>query len=305
MRKKEGKFAVIIAGPTAVGKTALSIAIAKKLGAEIISADSRQVYQELSIGTAKPTSEELRQVQHHLVDMLPLTTTYSAGQFERDALQVANHLFKKDNFVVVSGGSGMYVKGFAEGFDEMPHVPNSIREDLNRELKTKGIEVLQNELEQADPEYYKQVDIANKQRVVRALEVCRATGKPFSAFRNKEPINKRSFQLIKIGLERGREELYNRINHRMDIMLKEGLLEEAKMAYPYRELNALQTVGYQEIFDFIEGKYDWEECVRLLKRNSRRYAKRQMTWFKRDEEFTWFHPEEEGKIMDYIYSCTQ
>ena len=279
---------ISVVGPTAIGKTVKAIEIAEHLGTEIISADSRQFYRETSIGTAKPTPPELSRIKHHFIDSHSISDFYSAGAFERDALDLLTRLFETNSLVVAVGGSGLYLKALWHGFDDMPEVKDGLREQLNEEFVQNGIEPLLNELKEHDSIYYDQVDRMNHQRVIRALEVIRSTGKPFSAFRQSEPINERPFRNIKIGLEMEREQLYERIDKRMDQMISAGLFNEAEGLYQYKEMNALQTVGYKEIFDFMDGKYDREEAVRLLKRNSRRYAKRQMTWFKADPEIKWF-----------------
>lgn len=292
------KYILVIGGPTAVGKTAVSLKVAQYFGAEIISADSRQLYRKMDIGTAKPTPEELAVVPHHFIDILPPEVEYNAGQFERDALQLLDKLFSSHDTVVVAGGSGMYVQALCQGIDEMPAVPAEIRETLNMRLSAEGLPVLVQELEKLDPRYAQEVDQRNPQRVIRALEISLYTGKPYSDFRQQN-FAKRPFGVIKIGLERPRSELYARIDQRMDAMIAEGLFEEARLLYPFRHLNALQTVGYKEIFDYLDGLYDQEEAVRLLKRNTRRYAKRQLTWFKKDPEFAWFHPDETEEIIAY------
>ncbi len=258
----------------------------------------------MNIGTAKPEPNELVAVPHHFIDVLEPDTEYSAGQFERDALQLLDELFKRHKAVVVAGGSGMYVQALCRGMDHMPEVPAEIRAALNHELANKGLEILLQELQQHDRQYWQVVDRQNPVRVIRALEVIRATGQPYSFFRQQQ-FPERPFEVIKIGLDRPREELYNRIDARMDAMIGQGLFEEAESLYPYRQLNALQTVGYQEIFGFMEGQYDREEAIRLLKRNSRRYAKRQLTWFRKDQEFQWFHPQELEKAMSFIYEQMQ
>lgn len=288
-----------MAGPTAVGKTAFSIRLAQKLKTEIISADSRQLYKKMDIGTAKPDWEELAAVPHHFIDILPPEEEYNAGLFERDALIVAEKLFARHDFVVVAGGSGMYVQALCHGMDQMPDVPKELRESLNARLSAEGLPVLFKELEVLDPEYAASADRHNPQRVIRALEVCIYSGKPYSFFR-KQQNAVRPFKIIKIGLDRPREQLYSRIDQRMDLMIEEGLFAEAEALYPYRKLNALQTVGYKEIFDYLEGKYSREESIRLLKRNSRRYAKRQLTWFRKDKEYQWFHPEAFEEAIAYI-----
>ncbi|WP_026462667.1 tRNA (adenosine(37)-N6)-dimethylallyltransferase MiaA [Adhaeribacter aquaticus] len=293
------KTLIVIAGPTAVGKTDLSIRLAQILNTEIISADSRQFYMEMNIGTAKPSPEELALAKHHFINSHHIAEEYNAGAFEIDALQKLEELFKLKNHVILTGGSGLYIRAVCEGMDQMPEVTPDIREALIQELDREGLNPLLIKLQQVDPEYYEFVDKANSQRVIRALEVCYASGKPYSSFRLQEK-QERPFNIVKIGLTRDREELYRRIDLRMDLMLEQGLLAEAKQLFPYRNHNALQTVGYKEIFDFLEGKQDWEETIRLLKRNSRRYAKRQLTWFRKDQEFSWFHPEEWGKILHFL-----
>lgn len=281
------KTLVVIAGPTAVGKTNLCVRLAKFFDTEVISADSRQFYRELSIGTAKPTPEEMAGVPHHFIDSHSIDILYSAGAFERDALAVIDKIFETKDIVILTGGSGLYIKAVCEGLDDLPETPPELRTELMQRLELEGLESLQSQLRELDPVYCAQNDLQNTQRVVRALEVCIMTGKPFSAFRERQPV-KRPFQIIQIALERDREELYQRIDMRMDDMLRKGLVEEAKSLLPYREHNALQTVGYKEIFDYFDGQYGFDEMVRLLKRNSRRYAKRQLTWFKHQGNFRWF-----------------
>ena len=282
-----------------MGKTSFSIQLAQHYKTEIISADSRQLFKKLNIGTAKPTQEELTAVPHHFVDVLSPEEDYNAGLFEKEALERLDTLFRQHRQVVVSGGSGMYIQALCQGIDEMPEIPLEVREQLNKRLEQEGLESLLEDLKNLDPHYYEVVDRHNPQRIVRALEVCTYTGLPFSSFRKKSFIE-RPFNTIKIGLDRPRQELYERIDLRMDQMIEEGLFEEARELYPYRHLNALQTVGYKEIFDFIEGAYDKEEAIRLLKRNSRRYAKRQLTWFRKDPEFHWFHPGEIKEAISFI-----
>jgi len=285
------KRLVSIVGPTAVGKTKLAIALADKLGTEIISADSRQFYREMTIGTAKPTLFELDQAKHHFIDTHSVEQYYSAGEFEREALATLDDLFKMHQNVISVGGSGLYLKALWQGLDDMPEIEEGIREQLNAEFQQTGLEPLLAELQEKDSSYFDQVDRHNHQRVIRALEVIRSTGEPFSSFRQNQPKEPRSFVNVKIGLEMERDKLYARIDARMDAMIAAGLFEEAERLYPFRKMNALQTVGYKEIFDLFDGKYDREEAVRLLKRNSRRYAKRQLTWFKADPEIKWFDAE--------------
>jgi len=291
---------VILAGPTAVGKTDLSIQLAKRFQTEIISADSRQFYKEMELGTAKPTVEEMEGIPHHFINTHNIQDDYNVGQFEKDALNLLDKLFHEHDILFVVGGSGLYVKALCEGIDDMPTIPPEIRRKLNTEFEQNGIKYIQNQVAECDPEYFEIVDQQNPQRLIRALELYRATGKNMSFYRAQEKQVERPFNIIKIGLERPREELYDRINLRMDQMISEGLFEEAEKLFPYKNLNALQTVGYSEIFGFLDGDYDREEAIRLLKRNSRRYAKRQITWFKRDSEFVWFSAENKYKVIDYI-----
>lgn len=289
----------MIVGPTAVGKTALAIELAQALGTEIISADSRQFYREMTIGTAKPTGDELAVVRHHFIDSHSILQKYDAAQFGEDALMKVYELFEKHDSVIVCGGSGLYVKALLEGFDDIPEVPEEIREMVTEKYKAGGLPWLQQQVQKHDPEYYNVADQQNPARLSRALEVVLATGSSITSFQKRQ---KRvlPFKVIKIGLELEREELYRRIDERMDAMIEAGLFEEAEKLYPYREHNALQTVGYREIFDFMEGKYDREEAIRLLKRNSRRYAKRQLTWFKREGEIRWFSRTTVEDIFAYL-----
>jgi len=293
------KIFVIIAGATATGKTQLAIDVAKHYRTDVISADSRQFFREMQIGTARPTLTEMREVTHHLVGHLSIVQPYHVADFERDALQIANRLFQDKNIVVVAGGSGLYLKALAEGIDEMPAISPIIRQELIALYQQQGLAPLLQELSQMDYAYFQEADKANHQRIIRALEVCRATGKPFSSFRSGKKIQ-RPFHIIKIGLYREREELYNRINQRVDMMIEEGLKEEALSLIEYRHLNALQTVGYKEIYDWKDGLYDWQECVRLIKQNTRHFAKRQLTWFNRDKEIIWIKPENYQKIIETI-----
>ncbi|WP_337042505.1 tRNA (adenosine(37)-N6)-dimethylallyltransferase MiaA [Emticicia sp. 17c] len=294
------KYAILIVGPTAVGKTALSIQLAHLLDTEIISADSRQFYRELTIGTAKPTQDEMEGVKHHFIDSHSITSYYSAGDFERDVVKLLEEdIFKRKDVVIITGGSGLFVKALTDGLDEMPEAPLALREQLMKRLETEGLTPLANQLQQLDPVYASTADLQNSQRVIRALEVCLSTGLPFSEFHKKSKVQ-RSFNFIKIGIERPREELYERINQRMDLMLASGLEAEAQSLLQYRHHNALQTVGYKEIFDYLDGNYDYKTMVELLKRNSRRYAKRQMTWFKNQDDFRWFNAQDFDAIRAFI-----
>lgn len=295
------KTLIIIAGPTAVGKTDLCVNLAQKLHTEILSADSRQFYRELNIGTAKPSVGEMKGIQHHFVNSHSIEEYFSVGDFERECLQKINMIFEKNNLAILTGGSGMFIKVITDGLDDMPDADLELREKLMEVLEKEGLSPLQKQLEFLDPTYYKEVDINNSQRVVRALEVCISSGLPYSSFRRKVKIE-RPFEIIKICLNRDRDILYKRIDKRMDQMLADGLVEEAKYLLPYRRHYALQTVGYKEVFDFFDGKYGYAEMVQLLKRNSRRYAKRQITWFKNQDDFEWFDAVEIEKLYEFISS---
>jgi len=295
---------LVIAGPTAVGKTEICLRLAKKFRTEIISSDSRQFYKETNVGTAKPTNLELEQIQHHLINSLSIFDEYDVRKFETDALSLLDKLFEQHEVVIMTGGSGLYLDAICYGFDEIPDVDPAIRKELILDFEKTGIQNLQSRLEKLDPDYFGQVDVHNPQRLMRALEVCIGTGKTFSSFRKKKK-SIRPFNCLLIGLDRDREELYQRIDQRMDVMIAGGIFEEAEQLFSSRHLNALQTVGYSEIFRFLEGKYDKQEAVRLLKRNSRRYAKRQITWFKKYAEMTWFHPSDIEGIITFIQNKTR
>lgn len=297
------KNLIVVVGPTAVGKTALGIEIAKAYNTEIISCDSRQFFKEMKIGTAKPSSKELEEVQHHFIDSHSIHDTYSVGDFERDALSKLEVLFQTHNNIVMVGGSGLYVKILCNGIDNFPETTPEIREQLKNDFETKGINFLQEELKKVDHDYYKEVDINNTQRVIRALEVFRSSGKPFSSFRTSSKV-KRDFNIIKIGINQERETLYQRINLRVDLMMESGLLEDAKKLHPLKENNALQTVGYQELFNYFDNKSTLEEAIELIKRNTRRYAKRQLTWFKKDKEIEWFDANKTKTILHYVQQST-
>ena len=295
----KNKYLIVLVGPTAVGKTALSIEIAKSYHTSILSADSRQIFKELSIGTAKASLEEQDGVPHYFVDSLSIQDSFNAGMFEREGLAVLEILFEKKDVVVLCGGTGLYVKALLEGMDELPETDLELRATLNEEFEQRGLEAMREELKGIDPLTYSQIDVQNPLRVFRAIEVYRQTGKLLSEYKTGEK-KSRPFNVIKIGLTMNRAELYARIDKRMDFMLAAGLEEEAKKYIAYRNVNALQTVGYSEIYGCIDGLYDREEMIRLLKRNSRRYAKRQLTWFTKDEEIKWFHPKEVGEIAAFI-----
>ncbi len=294
----KGKKLVVLVGPTAVGKTAAAITLAERWKTEIISADSRQIYREMDIGTAKPSGDELLRIKHHFVNFRSIEEAYSAGQFGRDAMELINRLFEEKDALILCGGSGLYIKALLEGFDEMPEIPDGLRKEIIEKYTQKGLGWLQGEVEKVDPDYFALVDVQNPQRLMRALELNLASGQPMHELRKKEKIDL-PFQVTKIGLDLPREELYQRIDLRIDQMIEKGLFEEATRFYPQRHLNALQTVGYQEIFGYLEKKYDREEAIRLLKRNSRHYAKRQLTWFKKDQEIRWMRPEEVGQNVTF------
>lgn len=298
------KYLIVVVGPTAVGKTACCMRLAKHLGTEIISADARQCYQGMAIGTAQPTPEMIREVPHHLVNYLPVHAPYHAEKFAQDALQVLNTLLKQHDYVIMTGGSGLYIQAVCEGLDAMPPASPTIRAMLNQRLRETGLHGLVAELAIRDPAYHRVADLANPRRVIRALEVCLATAKPYSTFR-KRKITARPFSIIKIGLTRARASLYQSIDQRVKAMVGQGLIQEAEALYPQRHYNALQTIGYREIFGYLDGHYSQEEAIRLLKRNTRRYAKRQKTWFERDTSIRWFHPDETSNILRHIESLTE
>lgn len=293
------RYLVVIVGPTAVGKTELCTRLAHQWNAPILSADSRQFFRELNIGTAKPTLEEQGGVTHYFINSHSITEAYNVGAFERDALQQLTAIFSHTSLAILTGGSGLYVRIITAGMDEMPPVDQAIRIQLTQAFEQEGLGSLLKQLDQLDPAYAAVIDRANPQRVIRALEVCLSTGQPYSSFRQGKKVE-RPFKVIKVGLTRNREELYARIDQRMDEMLAKGLVEEARSLLPYRYHNALQTVGYTEVFEYLDGQYDYEEMVRLLKRNSRRYAKRQLTWFGKDPKIQWFHPTQYEAIVQYI-----
>jgi len=280
------KTLIVIAGPTASGKTAAAIEIARHYNTVVISADSRQFYREMSIGTAKPSEEELNAARHYFINSLSITESYTAGDYEKQSLDLLTSLFKIHDVVVLVGGSGLFIKAVCEGFDEFPDTDPAIREQLNAELTDNGIIYLQQKLKAADPEYYNQVDLNNPQRIIRALEIFESTGKQYSSFL-RSALNKRPFHIVKTGLSLPREILYSRINQRVDEMVKQGLVDEVRSLLPFRHLNALNTVGYTELFDYFDGKIDLNTALELIKQNTRRFAKRQMTWFGKDKEINW------------------
>ena len=290
---------VVLLGPTGVGKTALSLRIARRIESPVLSADSRQLYKELVIGTAAPTADERAAVTHYLVGLLELTDYYSASRFEEDALALLQTLFKQHRSVLMAGGSMMYIDAVCRGIDNIPTVTPDIRAAVGNEYERHGLTPLLDELKQADPLHYDEVDRKNHRRVLHAVEICRMTGKPYSSFRTKT-VKKRPFRILKIGLIRPREELFERINRRVDRMMANGLLDEVRRVYPHRALNSLNTVGYKELFAYIDGRCSLDEAVAKIKRNTRVYARKQMTWFKRDESIRWFHPDDTKGIFAFL-----
>lgn len=293
------KTLIVITGPTAVGKTALCLDIAQHFGIPVINADSRQIYKELKIGTASPTIEQMRRVPHYFVGSLSLHDYYSASLFEQQVLEILQREFEHSDYALLTGGSMMYIDAVCNGIDEIPTVDDATRELLKSRLSNEGLEPLVEELRQLDPEYYEIVDKQNPRRVVHGLEICLMTGKTYTSFRKREK-KERPFRIVKIGLNRDREELYNRINQRVDQMMTDGLLDEAQRLYPMRHMNALNTVGYKEMFAYIDGTWTLEEAVERIKGNTRRYARKQLTWYKKDEQIRWFHPDEIEQIYSYI-----
>jgi tRNA dimethylallyltransferase len=297
-------FLIVLLGPTGVGKTDASINIARHFNSEIISADSRQFFRDLKIGTAIPGEDQLKAIKHHFIGFLPVNEYYSSSLFERDVLKLLPDLFRKNKLIIMAGGSGMYIDAVCDGIDDIPDVDPLIRQKYIDKYNNEGIESLRVALKLLDPEHYSKVDLKNYKRIIRALEICETAGRPYSSFLKKIK-REREFGIIKIGLERPREELYKRIDSRVDAMISAGLENEARQLIEYRNLNALNSVGYREFFDFFDGKISVEKAVELIKRNSRRYAKRQMTWWSKDKEIKWFHPENVGQIIEYISSATR
>ena len=295
------KTLIVLIGPTGVGKTDLSIKIAEKYNSPIISADSRQLYSELKIGTAAPAEKYLKRVKHYFVGTLKLTDYYSAAQYESDVISLLEELFKENDTILLTGGSMMYIDAICKGIDDIPTVDNDTRRMMMEKYEKEGLERLCAELKLLDPEYYSIVDLKNPKRVIHALEICYMTGKTYTSFRtgNKK---QRPFDIIKIGLCREREELYERINRRVDMMINDGLVDEVKSVYQYRDLNSLNTVGYKEIIQYLDGNCTLNFAIEKIKQNSRIYSRKQMTWFKRDNEITWFHPDNEEGIMNFIES---
>ncbi len=290
---------IIVAGPTAVGKTAMGIKLANYFNTEIISTDSRQIYKELTIGTAKPSPEELSQAKHHFINHISIHEPYSAGKFETEALECLDRIFKENDVAIAVGGAGLYAEALCYGLNDMPEVAAETRAELQNMLDNEGIETLQDLVKKYDPDFYQTTDIKNPRRLIRALEVFRTTGKPFSSYRLGTKAN-RNFKMIWVGLELDRQLLNERINKRVDIMMEAGLKNEALNLIEYKEHNALKTVGYQEFYDWKEGVFPFDQAVDKIKINSRRYAKRQMTWFKKNEEIKWFAPNDFEDIITFV-----
>jgi tRNA dimethylallyltransferase len=295
----QNKLLIVIAGPTAVGKTDVSLNLAKALGTEIVSCDSRQFYREMNIGTAVPSAEELAMVPHHFIGHLSIHDRYDVSRFENDAIALLDQLFRKHQMVVMTGGSGLYINAVCQGFDDLPDPEPELRIELQTLLDTEGIGVLQSLLLELDPEYHKKVDLQNPNRLLRALEVCRLTGQPYSGLRRGYK-KERRFQVLKIALNRERKDLFNRIEKRTEHMIACGLADEVKNLLPYRHLNALNTVGYKELFEYFAGNCSLDQAIEKIKTNTRRYAKRQLTWFNKDPEYVYLHPEHENEIHELI-----
>ena len=290
---------IVLLGPTGVGKTELSLRVASHVGSPIISADSRQLYKELVIGTAAPTAEQLARIKHYFVGTLSLTDYYNASQFEEEVLLCLENLFQSTSTVVMTGGSMMYIDAVCNGIDELPTVSQEIRTNLMKRFEVEGLDPIREDLKRLDPQHYNEVDLNNYKRVIHALEICLMTGRPYSELRTNTK-KTRPFRIIKIGLTRDREELCDRINARVDQMMRDGLLEEARHVYPYKHLNSLNTVGYKEMFNYLDGEWPLDFAIEKIKRNSRVYARKQMTWFKRDKEINWFHPDNIEGILTFL-----
>ena len=300
MSTKRGTLIVVV-GPTGSGKSALAVTLAQHYCAPIISTDSRQLFRGMAIGTAQPTAEELAAAKHYFIADREVEDDFNCCRYEVEALELLEGLFAENDYVVAVGGSGLYIQALCDGMDNLPEADEAIRGQLKLRLESEGLEALADELRRLDPVYAEEVDICNPARVMRALEVCITTGRPYSEQRSGSRAE-RPFNIVKIGTDMPREELYDRINRRVDMMVADGLIEEVRAMYPKRHLNALQTVGYREVFDHFDGKCPLEESIELIKRNSRRYAKRQMTWFRRDERVGWFSPKDVDKIVEFIDS---
>jgi len=294
---------IVLVGPTAIGKTQLCLDIAQRLDTEIVSADSRQIFKEMKTGTAAPAPKQLRRVVHHFVGSHSIFEYYTAGMFEMEALERLQEIFRRKKQVLMTGGSGLYISAVCHGIDALPKVDPDVRKNLLNQYEQEGLQGMRQRLKMLDPKSYEQIDLMNPKRILKALEITLTTGKPYSAFLTRQKKH-RPFRILKIGLNRQREELYRRINQRVDQMLEEGLLEEARQLYPYKHLNALNTVGYKELFSYFHGDISLQEATRLIKRNTRRYAKRQLTWFSKDPEIQWFHPQNYHEILNYILNLS-
>jgi tRNA dimethylallyltransferase len=297
------KYLIVLTGPTGIGKTKIGIEIAKHFNAEIVSSDSRQIFKELTIGTAVPGIDELAEVKHHFIQTLTINENYNASRYENEALDLLSSLFKKHDLVLLVGGSMLYIDAVCNGIDIMPDSDPEIRKNLSEQLKNNGLESLRFQLKKLDPDYYNSVDLKNPNRIIHALEICIMTGKPYSTFRS-HPKKSRPFSVIKIGLNCERELLHNKINLRVDQMIEAGLETEARELFHLKHLNALNTVGYRELFVFFEGETTREKAIELIKRNSRRYARKQLTWFRNDIEMNWFEPDQTNEIITFIKNCT-
>jgi tRNA dimethylallyltransferase len=292
-------FLIVLLGPTGVGKTDISIDLAERLNCEIISADSRQFYREMTIGTAVPSDYQLSKIRHHFIKFLSVHDYYSTSLFEHDVIELLPELFNKNHFVLMSGGSAMYIDAVCKGMDDIPDTDPEVREKFISMFKKEGVEGLRTALKLVDPEHYAKVDLKNHKRIMRALEIFETTGRPYSSFLKRQ-IRKRNFGIIKIGIERERTDLYERIDSRVDQMIKSGLEDEAAELYRFRNLNALNSVGYRELFEFFDGKISHDKAIELIKRNSRRFAKRQLTWWGKDKDIRWFKPDQLNEIIAYI-----
>lgn len=293
------KYLVVLTGPTGIGKSSIAIKLALHFNTEIVSCDSRQIFKELSIGTAVPTQEELASIKHHFIHSHSVTENYNASRFETEALLLINKLFLKHDIIFLVGGSMLYIDAICKGIDLMPDVDPDIRNSLKEQLKDEGLESLRFKLKKLDPDYYKRVDLKNPNRIVHALEICIMTGKTYSSFRTN-PNKIRPFNIVKTGLNCDRKILHERINNRVEVMISEGLEKEALAVYPLKHLNSLNTVGYRELFSYFDGEISRDKAIELIKRNSRRYARKQLTWFRKDPEMTWFEPNQTNKIIEHI-----
>lgn len=293
------KTLIVLLGPTAVGKTDISIDIAQHLNCDIISADSRQFFREMKIGTARPSDDQLARVKHHFIAFLSVRDYYSSNRYEKDVLDLLSELFQNNNIALMSGGSAMYIDSVCQGIDDIPDADPAVREQLNRKYEEEGIRGLRIMLKILDPEYYKNVDLKNYKRIIRALEICETTGLPYSSFLKKQR-RERNFNILKIGLERPREELYERIDRRVDEMIVQGLENEVASLYEYKEMNALNSVGYNEFFDYFGGRITKEKAIELIKRNTRRFAKRQITWWAKDKDISWFQADDIRGIIEFL-----